>query len=109
MELASIVSLHISFRKEIGLELGVVSSEHFNVNLVQVVTLKVERRHYTLALGRLHHHFYLSKHDIKAGFERRVIKPLLNAESEPITSERSLVLGFYDGKVLGTFSEILLY
>lgn len=34
MKLATIVSLHISFGEEVGLELGVVSSEHFNINLV---------------------------------------------------------------------------
>lgn len=76
VELTSVVGCGVTLRKEIGLPLGWISANQFNVNFIQIVTLQVEGRNDTLTFSGLHYYLDFTEHEVKIGFNRWVVKSL---------------------------------
>lgn len=73
MVFSSVISGCGSLGEPIGLKLVRITAKQFNVDFIQIITLKVERGDDTFTLGCLHHHFNLTKHDVEVGLDGRVV------------------------------------
>ncbi|KAH3662193.1 hypothetical protein OGAPHI_005441 [Ogataea philodendri] len=104
---ASIVSSCVSFGEVVCLHLVAVSAKPFEVDLVQVVRLQVERRDHACSVGRLEQHLDLTEHDVEVGSERRVVEPLGERELETFVGVEDLIWSRVDREMVALGLEVL--
>lgn len=74
------VRCSVTLGEEVGLELVGVTPDQLDIDLVQIITLKIERRNDAGSLCSLHDHFHLAEHDVEVGFDGGVVESLVDSQ-----------------------------
>lgn len=84
--LASVVSCSVTLGEVVRLELGIVSSQQLNVNLVQIVRHQEKRQDNAFAWGSLHQDLDTTEHDVEVQFDARIVSLFLKSELQAVVS-----------------------
>ena len=89
----TVIEVGLAFAKVVGLDLGVVSTQPLEVDLVQVIRLQNHAAHDTLSSGRLQRDIHSAKHDVEGADDGGSIFAGVDRQRQPIATGGGVSLG----------------